>query len=52
MRYRVDYEAHPYSASIFGVDEKTGNVATRVNLNEEPNLKFSVSIHTQFTSNP
>ncbi|XP_036937402.1 protocadherin-15-like isoform X3 [Acanthopagrus latus] len=44
VRYRVDYEAHPYSASIFGVDEKTGNVATRVNLNEEPNLKFSLVV--------
>uniref|UniRef100_A0A671WHL5 Protocadherin-15 n=1 Tax=Sparus aurata TaxID=8175 RepID=A0A671WHL5_SPAAU len=44
LHYRVDHEAHPYSASIFGVDEKTGNVATRVNLNEEPNLKFSLVV--------
>lgn len=43
MRYKVDQEAYPYSASIFGVEEKTGNVVTRVNLNEEPNLKFNVS---------
>lgn len=42
----MDQEAYPYSASIFDVEEKTGNVVTRVNLNEEPNLKFSVSMHT------
>lgn len=42
MRYKVDPEAYPYSASIFDVEEKTGNVVTRVNLNEEPSLKFSV----------
>lgn len=38
----MDPEAYPYSASIFDVDDKTGNVVTRVNLNEEPNLKFNV----------
>lgn len=42
VRYKVDPEAYPYSASIFDVDDKTGNVVTRVNLNEEPNLKFNV----------
>lgn len=42
VRYRLDEEAHPYSASIFGVEERTGRVVTRVNLNEEPNLKFTV----------
>lgn len=42
VRYKVDPEAYPYSASIFDVDEKTGNVVTRVNLNEEPSLKFNV----------
>lgn len=46
MRYKVNQEAYPYSASIFDVEEQTGNVVTRVNLNEEPNLKFSVSMHT------
>lgn len=43
VRYKVDPEAYPYSASIFDVDEKTGNVITRVNLNEEPSLTFNVS---------
>lgn len=42
VRYKVDPVAYPYSASIFDVDEKMGNVVTRVNLNEEPSLKFSV----------
>lgn len=44
VRYKVDPEVYPYSASIFGVNEKTGNVVTRVNLNEEPNHKFNVSM--------
>lgn len=42
VRYKVDPDAYPYSASLFDVDEKTGNVVTRVNLNEEPSLKFNV----------
>lgn len=51
MRYRVDQEAYTYSASIFEVEEKTGRVVTRVNLNEEPNLKFHVRIaHTDSRS--
>ncbi|XP_038592052.1 protocadherin-15-like isoform X3 [Micropterus salmoides] len=44
VSYKVDQEAYPYSASIFDVEEKTGNVVTRVNLNEEPNLKFSLVV--------
>uniref|UniRef100_H2TD07 Protocadherin-15 n=1 Tax=Takifugu rubripes TaxID=31033 RepID=H2TD07_TAKRU len=44
VRYKVDPEAYPYSGSIFDVDDKTGNVVTRVNLNEEPNLKFSLLV--------
>uniref|UniRef100_H3DNK1 Protocadherin-15 n=1 Tax=Tetraodon nigroviridis TaxID=99883 RepID=H3DNK1_TETNG len=44
VRYKVDPEAYPYSASIFDVDEKTGNVVTRVNLNEEPSLKFNLLV--------
>ncbi|KAK1881478.1 Protocadherin-15 [Dissostichus eleginoides] len=40
VRYKVNQEAYPYSASIFDVEEQTGHVVTRVNLNEEPNLKF------------
>uniref|UniRef100_A0A3P9CEI6 Protocadherin-15 n=2 Tax=Haplochromini TaxID=319058 RepID=A0A3P9CEI6_9CICH len=44
VRYKVDQEAYPYSASIFGVEEQTGRVVTRVNLNEEPNMKFSLVV--------
>ncbi|XP_044193694.1 protocadherin-15-like isoform X1 [Thunnus albacares] len=44
VRYKVDQEAYPYSSSIFGVEEQTGHVVTRVNLNEEPNLKFSLVV--------
>ncbi|KAJ4940148.1 hypothetical protein JOQ06_026457, partial [Pogonophryne albipinna] len=44
VRYKVNQEAYPYSASIFDVEEKTGHVVTRVNLNEEPNLKFSLVV--------
>ncbi|XP_017293900.1 protocadherin-15-like isoform X3 [Kryptolebias marmoratus] len=40
VRYKVDQEAYPYSASIFEVNQVTGHVVTKVNLNEEPNLKF------------
>ena len=43
VHYRVDLEQFPYSASIFDVDKDTGSILTRVNLNEEPNTKFSVS---------
>ncbi|XP_034425619.1 protocadherin-15b isoform X2 [Hippoglossus hippoglossus] len=44
VRYKVDQDAYPYSASIFDVDEHTGHVVTRVNLNEEPNLKFNLVV--------
>lgn len=44
VRYKVDRESYPYSASIFDVGEQTGHVVTKVNLNEEPTLTFSVSI--------
>ncbi|XP_041830365.1 protocadherin-15-like isoform X2 [Melanotaenia boesemani] len=44
IHYKVDQEAYPYSASIFDVEEGTGHVVTRVNLNEEPNLKFSLVV--------
>ncbi|KAM9715616.1 protocadherin-15-like [Menidia menidia] len=44
VHYKVDQEAHPYSATIFDVEEGTGHVVTRVNLNEEPNLKFSLVV--------
>ncbi|XP_028331768.1 protocadherin-15-like isoform X2 [Gouania willdenowi] len=42
VRYKVDQEA--YSASIFEVEEDTGHVVTRVNLNEEPNMKFQLLV--------
>ncbi|XP_077481795.1 protocadherin-15b [Stigmatopora argus] len=44
VRYKVDQEPYSYSASIFEVEEYSGNVITRVNLNEEPNLKFSLVV--------
>lgn len=43
VRYRVDLERSPYSGSIFDVEEETGRVITRVNLNEEPSVTFKVS---------
>lgn len=45
VRYRLDLDEDPYSGSIFDVNEVTGSVITRVNLNEEPNLVFSVSTY-------
>ncbi|KAL6474715.1 hypothetical protein MHYP_G00157550 [Metynnis hypsauchen] len=44
VHYRVDLEQFPYSASIFDVDKDTGSILTRVNLNEEPNTKFSLAV--------
>ncbi|XP_057214580.1 protocadherin-15b [Triplophysa rosa] len=44
VHYKVDLEQFPYSSSIFDVEEKSGNVLTRVNLNEEPNTKFSLAV--------
>ncbi|XP_076856743.1 protocadherin-15b isoform X2 [Brachyhypopomus gauderio] len=44
MHYRVDTTQFPYSATIFDVEKDTGNVLTRVNLNEEPNTKFSLVV--------
>ncbi|XP_046872443.1 protocadherin-15b, partial [Hypomesus transpacificus] len=44
VRYRVDRDSSPYSGSIFTVDETSGSVLTRVNLNEEPNLKFNLLV--------
>lgn len=43
MRYRVDDVQFPYPASIFDVEEDSGIVITRVNLNEEPTTIFKVS---------
>ncbi|KAM9462144.1 protocadherin-15-like [Clarias gariepinus] len=44
VKYRVDLENFPYSASIFDLEEDTGNILTRVNLNESPNTKFTLVI--------
>ncbi|XP_031416818.1 protocadherin-15b isoform X3 [Clupea harengus] len=44
VRYQVDTEQFPYSNSLFGVEEDTGHVVTKVNLNEEPNAKFSLVV--------
>lgn len=42
VRYRVDLVRSPYSGSIFDVEEESGRVVTRVNLNEEPSVTFKV----------
>ncbi|KAG5262830.1 hypothetical protein AALO_G00279370 [Alosa alosa] len=44
IHYQVDTEQFPYSTSLFGVEEGTGQVVTRVNLNEEPNAKFNLVV--------
>ncbi|XP_043568302.1 protocadherin-15b isoform X1 [Chiloscyllium plagiosum] len=44
VRYKVDMTEFPYSASIFEVEEETGRVLTRVNLNEEPSTIFKLAI--------
>ncbi|XP_051968339.1 protocadherin-15b [Xyrauchen texanus] len=44
VHYKVDLEQFPYSTSIFDVEEKSGNVLTKVNLNEEPNTKFNLAV--------
>ncbi|XP_061051751.1 protocadherin-15 isoform X9 [Eubalaena glacialis] len=44
VRYRVDDVQFPYPASIFDVEEDTGRVITRVNLNEEPTTIFKLVV--------
>ncbi|XP_061767767.1 protocadherin-15a isoform X1 [Nerophis ophidion] len=44
VRYRVDQDRSPYSGSIFDVEEDTGRVVTKVNLNEEPSLIFQLFV--------
>ncbi|XP_067996482.1 protocadherin-15 [Melanerpes formicivorus] len=44
VRYRVDVVQFPYSASIFDVEEESGRVVTRVNLNEEPSTVFKLVV--------
>ncbi|XP_006880453.1 PREDICTED: protocadherin-15-like [Elephantulus edwardii] len=44
VRYRVDDVQFPYPASIFDVQEDSGLVITRVNLNEEPTTIFKLVV--------
>ncbi|XP_047558286.1 protocadherin-15 isoform X2 [Lutra lutra] len=44
VRYRVDDAQFPYPASIFDVEEDSGRVITRVNLNEEPTTIFKLVV--------
>ncbi|XP_058044814.1 protocadherin-15 [Ahaetulla prasina] len=44
VRYKVDVVQFPYSASIFDVEEESGRVVTRVNLNEEPSTLFKLVV--------
>ncbi|XP_039222867.1 protocadherin-15, partial [Crotalus tigris] len=44
VRYKVDVVQFPYSASIFDVEEESGCVITRVNLNEEPSTLFKLVV--------
>ncbi|NWV16200.1 PCD15 protein, partial [Origma solitaria] len=44
VRYKVDVVQFPYSASIFDVEESSGRVVTRVNLNEEPSTVFKLVV--------
>uniref|UniRef100_A0A8C4HB23 Protocadherin-15 n=1 Tax=Dicentrarchus labrax TaxID=13489 RepID=A0A8C4HB23_DICLA len=44
VRYRVDVDRSPYSGSIFDVEEETGRVITKVNLNEEPSVTFKLFV--------
>ncbi|KAJ8396031.1 hypothetical protein AAFF_G00025630 [Aldrovandia affinis] len=44
VRYRVDPDQFPYSGSIFDVEEESGNVIARVNLNEQPSTTFRLFV--------
>ncbi|NXL26161.1 PCD15 protein, partial [Setophaga kirtlandii] len=44
VRYKVDVVQFPYSASIFDVEENSGRVVTRVNLNEKPSTVFKLVV--------
>ncbi|KAM3863277.1 protocadherin-15-like [Diretmus argenteus] len=44
IRYRVDQDKSPYSGSIFDVEEESGRVITKVNLNEEPSTIFQLFV--------
>ena len=42
VRYRVEDDQSPYSGSIFDVEEESGRIITKVNLNEQPSVTFKV----------
>uniref|UniRef100_A0A8U8BX16 Protocadherin-15 n=1 Tax=Geospiza parvula TaxID=87175 RepID=A0A8U8BX16_GEOPR len=44
VHYKVDVVQFPYSASIFDVEENSGRVVTRVNLNEKPSTVFKLVV--------
>ncbi|KAG7492674.1 hypothetical protein MATL_G00017510 [Megalops atlanticus] len=44
VRYRVDVDRYPYSSSIFDVEEDSGNIVTKVNLNEQPSTTFRLIV--------
>uniref|UniRef100_A0A7N4P4Q0 Protocadherin-15 n=1 Tax=Sarcophilus harrisii TaxID=9305 RepID=A0A7N4P4Q0_SARHA len=44
VRYRVEDKQYPYPASIFDIEEYSGRVITRVNLNEEPSTIFKLEV--------
>ncbi|XP_027133962.1 protocadherin-15 isoform X1 [Larimichthys crocea] len=44
IRYRVDMDRSPYSGSIFDVEEETGRIVTKVNLNEDPGVVFKLYV--------
>uniref|UniRef100_A0A8C4YVW9 Protocadherin-related 15a n=1 Tax=Gadus morhua TaxID=8049 RepID=A0A8C4YVW9_GADMO len=44
VRYRVDMALSPYSGSIFDVEEESGRVIAKVNLNEEPSTVFQLYV--------
>ncbi|XP_038599301.1 protocadherin-15 [Tachyglossus aculeatus] len=44
VRYKVDDIQFPYPATIFDIEEDSGRVITRVNLNEEPGTIFKLAV--------
>uniref|UniRef100_A0A8C7U065 Protocadherin-related 15a n=1 Tax=Oncorhynchus mykiss TaxID=8022 RepID=A0A8C7U065_ONCMY len=44
VRYRVEDDQSPYSGSIFDVEEESGRIITKVNLNEQPSVTFKLVV--------
>uniref|UniRef100_A0AAY4C2G2 Cadherin domain-containing protein n=1 Tax=Denticeps clupeoides TaxID=299321 RepID=A0AAY4C2G2_9TELE len=44
VRYRVDHDQSPYSGSLFDVNEDSGRITTKVNLNEVPGTTFKLVV--------